>query len=194
MENKGKLAAGFDGVLRAEEGFASMLLSGRERGMERGEEAARKSPAQQEEDSEIQGICGDEAPIFHVPNHLIIHNSKSIGLPGIASQQLHAQSAGVVSVRQFCQMLSWPREADFEDALEQCRGGSQGRGALVCAEAQCPPRAHSEPAPGEFSTVQCMEWTLSVRSSPWSVLTVGEGGDFSSGFVFNSIPDSKSIE
>lgn len=121
-----------------------------------------------------------------MPNHLIIHNSKSIGLPGIASQQLHAQSAGVVSVRQFCQMLSWPREADFEDALEQCRGGSQGRGALVCAEAQCPPRAHSEPAPGEFSTVQCMEWTLSVRGSPRSVLTVGGGGTFPVGLF--SIP------
>lgn len=35
LEKKGKLAAGFDGMLRAEEGFASMLLSGRERDGER---------------------------------------------------------------------------------------------------------------------------------------------------------------
>lgn len=38
LEKKAKLAAGFDGMLRAEEGFAWMLLSGRERWMHRGEE------------------------------------------------------------------------------------------------------------------------------------------------------------
>lgn len=47
--------------------------------MDRGEEAARKPPAHKQEGPEIRGIYGDEAPLFHVPNHLIIHNSESIG-------------------------------------------------------------------------------------------------------------------
>lgn len=61
----------------------------------------------------------------------------------MAFQQLHLQTAGLVSVVQFCQTF-WPREADFNDALEMMQWWGARVEGLRLAGRQT---ATSEPCP-----------------------------------------------
>lgn len=97
----------------------------------------------------------------------------------MAFQQLHLQTAGLVSVVQFCQTF-WPREADFNDALEMMQWwGARVEGLRLAGRQPATSEACPVGVPVKFSNVQGMQ-----ADPPYEQLPVGWSGGGQDGDAF----------
>lgn len=108
-----------------------------------------------------------------MPNHSIIHNSGSTGFPGVASQQLHSQTAALGS-GSFVRGFLGPGRQILRMLWSSAEVGARAGGFAQRLSVLQEPSVNL--LQGSFPLCCAWKWVLSARGSPRRVLAVGEVG------------------